>query len=402
MNILVLCHDIPSPTFSDTLPVYHLIKSLHLECNHNIDVICFDCGNTKADKTIEKFIKGDPIQFSDKNSISKDFLVTLVNMFRLSNLKHKINSKILPNLLDFYYKPEMDKKIKSALKESEYDLIYLTRPMASYVVDLNIPKFIQPYDAVYKWHEQIYKSSKGIKKAVYGILYSMTKYYEKNVYNKFDSCLVVTEESKKLLKLLNPNLNVQVIPNGVNLDYFKPMEIEEDFPSLIFVSDMSTSPTPENVLHFYENIFPLIREKVPKIKLYLVGRNPVKEIKELSVDPSIIVTGYVDDIRPYLAKASIFVAPMIMGTGIKNKVLEAMAMAKPIVSTEIGVEGINGKSGTNFMVTDKDKQFAEYIIDLLNNKELKEYIGFNAHDLIEKKYSWKLMSKKFNELIPSE
>lgn len=396
MNILVLCHDIPSPTFSDTLPVYHLIKYLHLKHSHNIKLICFDCGNTTADKTIENFIKGDPIKLNDKNGIYQDFFVTLVNMFRFSNLKHKIKSKTLPNLLDYYYKPEMDKKIRSALKESDYDLIYSTRPMASYVLDLDIPKVIQPYDAVYKWHEQIYKASKGMKKIIYGVSSLMTRYYEKKVYNKFDACLVVTEDDKKLLKCLNPDLNVNVIPNGVNTEYFKPMEMEEEFPSLIYVSTMSGSPTTENVLHFYNNIFPLIREKVPEIKLYLVGRNPVKDIKDLSATPSVVVTGYVEDVRPYLARSSVFVAPMILGTGIKNKVLEAMSMGKSVVSTKIGAQGINALPDNDIVITDDNVLFAKYVVELLDDKELRKTMGNNARKVMENEYSWTKISEKLN------
>lgn len=400
MNILVLCHDIPSPTFSDTLPVYHLVKCLHAKHNHKINIICFDCGNTEVDKTIEDFIIGDPIKFN-VNNLFQSFAVTLVNMFRFTNLRYKIKSKILPNLLDYYYSPEMNKKIRYSLKKENYDLIYLTRPMASYVLDLNVPKIIQPYDAVYKWHEQIYESSKGFKKIVYKILYLMTKYYENNVYNKFNTGFVVTDQDKELLKYLNPNLNLIVIPNGVNLDYFKPIGKEDDVPSLIYVSDMSGSPTTENVLHFYNDIFPLIKEKVPDVKLYLVGRNPAKEIEELSSDPSVLVTGYVEDVRPYLSKSWVFVAPMIMGTGIKNKVLEAMSMGKSVVSTKIGAQGIQAFPDKDLFVTDIDELFAEYVVNLLLDRTLRETMGNNARKVMEKKYSWIKISEKVNKIFLS-
>ena len=321
------------------------------------------------------------------------------NMFQLSNLKHKIRSKTFPNLLDYYYNTKMDKKIKDELKKSDYDLIYSTRPMANYIVDLDIPKVIQPYDAVYKWHEEIYKVSKGIKKILHYVLYLMTKYYEKNVYNKFDACLVVTEIDKKFLKLLNPNINVQVISNGVNVEYFKPMETEEDSPSLIYVSVMSGSPTTENIFYFYDNILPLIRNKVPKIKLYLVGRDPVKEIKDLSSDPSIVITGFVEDVRPYLAKSSIFVAPMIMGTGIKNKVLEAMSMGKSIVSTEIGAQGINVVSGRDMFITNDEKEFADHVLILLKKKNLRNLLGSNARNIIKNYYSWEIIVEKLNDIF---
>lgn len=398
MNILVLCHDVPSPTFSETSAVYHLIKDLSSDYNHEIKLLCLDSGKTRADNTIKKFIEGK-VKFNPANNMYREILCTTKNMFNFSNLMCKFKSKMLPNVLDYYYSPKMDKKIKSIIKESEFDIIYLTRPMANYVIDINIPKIIQPYDAVYEWQKQIFKASNGFKKFFYGILYLMTKYYEKNVYEKFDACLVVTEEDKKLLIELNPQINCYVVPIGVNTQYFYPMEVLEDYPSLTFLSNMGGSPTTENVLHFYNNIYPMIRKQMPKLKLYLVGRDPVKEIMDLSSDPFVKVTGFVEDVRPYLAKSSVFIAPMILGTGLKYKVLEAMAMQKPVVSTKIGAQGIKAVHGKDMFITDNEKEFAEFVLRLLNDKKLNDSLGLNSRRIIEEEYSWDKIAEKFNEII---
>lgn len=395
MRILVLCHDIPSPTFSDTLPVYHFIKSLHSDYNHDIKLICFDSGKTKINNDIEI----NTVKFKENNNIYSEFFTMFFNMFRYSNLKHKFKSKTFPNLLDYYFDSEMNKKIVNALEESEYDLIYLTRPMANYVTDLDISKVIQPYDAVYKWHEQTLKATKGFKKLFYKISYILTKYYEKNIYKKFDVCIVVTETDKKSLKFLNPDLNIIVIPNGVNTEYFKPIYVKEEFPSLIYVSDMSSNITATNILHFYNNIFPLIREKVPEVKLYLVGRNPIEDIKVLSSDPSVVVTGYVEDVRPYLAKSSIFIAPMIFGTGIKNKVLEAMSMGKCVVTSKKGAQGIIAVNNKDIIVVDDKREFAMYVVELLHNKLLRKTIGNNARTIIQTGYSWTKITEKLNNVF---
>ncbi|OAT81208.1 hypothetical protein A6M21_11350 [Desulfotomaculum copahuensis] len=215
---------------------------------------------------------------------------------------------------------------------------------------------------------------------------------------------MVTENDKMLLKKINADINCYVIPNGVNISYFMPIEADEKiFPSIAYVSDMSGRHAIENIRNFYAHIFPLIKSAIPDIKLYLIGRNPAMEILKLSSDNSVVVTGYVDDIRLYLSRMTVFIAPMIIGTGIKNKVLEAMAMAKPIVTTSIGVQGIDVITGRDLIVANTINEFADSVIMLLNDEEQRKSLGLNARKLIEEKYSWNAITNElyslFNDII---
>jgi glycosyltransferase involved in cell wall biosynthesis len=322
-------------------------------------------------------------------------------MFHEAYFFDKIKGKSLPNLLDYYFNLHMRDKILECLIEEKYDLIYCARTMANYVQDTNIPKVVQPFDATYEWNRQMFLNSKGMNKAIYYIMYKMAKSYESTSYKKFDACLFVTQKDKELINNISPKTNCVVLPNGVNTQYFKPIDVAEDFPSLVYVSDMSGYTTIENVHFFYNEIYPHIQKEIPNTKIYLVGRNPAKEISNLASDSNVIVTGTVDDVRPYIAKASIFIAPMIMGTGIKNKVLEAMAMGKAVVTTTIGSQGIDGISGKDFLVTDDPSKFAKFTVQLLRDKNFRELLGDNARTLIEKSYSWEITAKKLNELFNS-
>lgn len=403
VKILILTHEIPTvKSRSDIFPFYHFIKYLS-NYGHKLTLISFTTNRNdiKYLDELEKYCSVTYIEVCKYNSIYAQIFHTYRNMFHKDYLFDKFKGKSLPNLLDFYFDPHMRNKIIQCINEEEYDLIYCARTMANYIQDVHIPKVVQPFDATYEWNRQMFSNSKGITNVIYYIMYKMAESYEANNYTKFDACLLVTQKDKELINSLSPETNCVVLPNGVNTEYFKPIDVVEDFPSLVYVSDMSGHPTIDNVLFFYNEIYPHIQKEVPNTKIYLVGRNPAKEISDLASDPDVIVTGTVDDVRPYIAKASIFIAPMIMGTGIKNKVLEAMAMEKAVVTTTIGSQGIDGVSGKDFLVTDDPNKFAKFTVELLRDKNFRELLGGNARTLIEKSYSWEIVAGKLNELFSS-
>jgi len=401
MKILVLCHDFPSPYFSDTLPVFHTIKNLSISFQHKITLLSFISGEDRFYPDLERYCNVDAVLKVNRDmSFIDQLLLTVKNTIDIRNIIIKLRSNnSLVSLLDYYYDPYMAMKVSQVLAREKPDILYLTRPMANYVQNIDIPKIIQPYDAVHEWHRQRYQHTNNYKKILYLLTYLMTRHYEKNVYPKFDACLVVTNEDKRLLNLLSPRINTVVIPNGVDIEYFKPINIKEVFPSIIYLSEMSGSMPVTNILYFVNQIFPYIKKEFPRITLYLVGRNPVKEVVNLAKDKSIIVTGYVDDVREYLAKSSIFIAPMIMGTGIKNKVLEAMSMGKCVVTTSVGAQGINGVHEKDLIISDNPEEFSAWIIKLLKDRSLRNSLGNNARELIEKEYTWEKIACSFDQLL---
>lgn len=175
------------------------------------------------------------------------------------------------------------------------------------------------------------------------------------------------------------------------------MYIEEELQSLIFTGSMSYPPNVHAVLFFFEMIYPLIKQQIPEVKFYVVGNNPSKGILRLR-SSDIIITGFVEDIRPYIAKASVVIVPIISDDGgFKIKVLEAMAMGKPIVSTSLGAKGIDVSDGENIIIAGNPKEFADRVIELLNNEQQRKRIGANARRLIEEKYSWEKMTDMLND-----
>jgi|ERR1035437_1095242 glycosyltransferase involved in cell wall biosynthesis len=398
MKLLFLSHEIPSPAVSDLSVHYHHIRDLSKLYGHNITVISFaserssiqDLEHLKSFCSIEDTVKM-------KRQFMK--LPVIVAKNGIHNLPKNIKHGLLVNELDYFYDRRMEQKIQEAVKKDTFDLILSTRHMANYVVDIDVPKIVCPLDAMFEQRRQVFVNSEGLQRAIYGLRYVLNRSHEKHIYEAFDACLVVTQQDKMLLESLNPRIHCVVVPVGVDVAHFSPIDRIEEPSSLVFVSAFQYPPQVANVLHFYNEIFPLIRKKNPEVKLYLVGRDPVKEVVDLSADPSVFVTGYVEDVRPYLEKSTVFVAPIILGTGMKTKVVEAMSMGKAIVTTTLGVQGIAVKNKKHVVVADNPNEFARATISLLKDQQARATLGANARKLVEERYSWETMAKALNESL---
>lgn len=396
MKLLFLSHEIPSPVVSDLSVHYHHIRDLSKLYGHHITVISFASERSRVQdiEHLRSFCSiKDPVRI--KRQPLKLPFTAVKNCTH--NLPRNIKHGLLVNELDYFYDRQMDQKIQEAVKNETFDLILSTRHMANYVVDVDIPKIVCPLDAMYEQRRQVFANSEGLQRIIYGLRYVLNRSHEKRIYEAFDACLVVTQQDKELLESLNPRIHCFVVPVGVDVAYFSPVERDEEPSSLIFLSALQYPPQVANVLHFYNEVFPLIRKENPDVKLYLVGRDPVKEVLDLSADPSIFVTGYVEDVRPYMAKSPVFIAPIILGTGMKTKVLEAMSMGKAIVTTSMGVQGIAVKNREHVIVADNPDEFARETGFLLADQRARVTLGANARKLVEEQYSWEMMARILNE-----
>lgn len=400
MKLLFVSHEIPSPVNSETLPVYYVIPRLSTLYGHDITLISFASQHSRAEdlEQLNNFCSiENPIRIH--RSLQKKLLSFRAIKNSILNLPKNLKLGLYVNLLDYYYDRRMSQAIKGAIEKNNFDLIFSTRPMASYVVDVAAPKIVQPFDAAYEWHRQVFVNSRGLKKISFGVQYALTRSYERHIYGKFDACLVVTALDKELLESLNPRMQCTVIPNGVDVDYFTPIDKREELSSLIFLSNMNEPTAIAHVLGFYNQVLPLILRVNPDVKLYLVGRNPSKEIVSLAEDPLVTVTGYVNDVRPYIAKATVFIAPEVLGTGMKNKVLQAMSMGKAVVTTTTGARGIAVKNKEHLVIADNFNDFAKETVSLLNDQSARHRLGENARGLMEAQYSWEAVTKMLNQLL---
>jgi glycosyltransferase involved in cell wall biosynthesis len=216
-----------------------------------------------------------------------------------------------------------------------------------------------------------------------------------------DAVIAVSDRDKEAIQAVAPDVRIHVVPNGVDNAFFSRFIPHESYvtarhvithmSSLAFAGTMDYRPNVDAMLWFYHEILPLIKKDCFNVHLYIVGRSPVKEIMRLAIDPAITVTGYVNDIRPYIAHSRVFVVPIRMGSGTKLKVLQAMAMGVPVVSTSLGAEGIKVTDGENILIADTPAEFAQKVLLLLQDERQRQIISRNARQLVEEYYDWSVV-----------
>jgi len=188
-----------------------------------------------------------------------------------------------------------------------------------------------------------------------------------------------------------------VIPNGVDIQKYQPLPAENASPVLLFIGNMGYPPCVDAVLYFCREIFPRIRSVLSAAELWIVGRDPRPEVLQLNGD-GVHVTGRVDDVIPYYQQSAVCVVPLRAGGGTRLKILEAMALGRPVVSTTIGCEGLDVVDGEHLLIADNPKQFAEKTVRLLTDRQLYQHISTNGRQLVEARYDWDKIAGRLMEV----
>jgi glycosyltransferase involved in cell wall biosynthesis len=219
---------------------------------------------------------------------------------------------------------------------------------------------------------------------------------EAEVCSSQDALFVTSMRDKELLDAMVPQVPKFYIPNGVDSSYFKPYDGSAEPASLVFTGLMSYVPNYDGILHFLDEVFPLVKKEIPEAKIYIVGDRPTKALLKRSSE-SIIVTGYVDDVRPFVWRSSVYVVPLRMGGGTRLKIFEAMAMRKPIVTTSIGCEGIDVRDGESVLIADDPQAFADATVKLLRNAALRRELGENGFEFAKSQHDWSVIGEHVDE-----
>lgn len=391
-KILFISLCLPYP-LNDGLRIraFYTIKEL-LKRNYDVTLLCFAQDEDK--KNIQDL------------KVELDINITTVKLkdLRFKSFAHIFYStfSIYPFYMKSVYTKQFRAELKSVLSNQKFDLMYVyDRSMVLYGVNsLNMPKILDSVDSQSLNSLSGLKSSENIfHKIFWYISYIKSKKLEKTVYKKYDYIFTAAERDAEQLRSLT-NLKIVNIPNGVDLNYFKPMGLEKIPYSLTFLGTMDAFSNQRAVLYFVEKVYPILKKSMPNIKLFVVGRNPPKEIVQLDDGVNIFIRGYVEDIRTHLDRSEIIISPLKMASGIQNKILVAMAMNKVIVATEESLGELNR------VITDKDiviannsQKFAEEIMKLFSNSSLLCKVGRNGRGIVKENYSWESLGYKIDKLI---
>ncbi|GAB5492821.1 MAG: glycosyltransferase [Phototrophicaceae bacterium] len=383
-HILLISRCPPYPLhFGDRLIIWHLARELS-ERGYTLDLLALTQHDTDTTEIhyYQQFFR-DIALFPEK---ARSPIMYLRRLFG-SHYPQDASSAWQPNLWQ---------TIQTKISQNKYDIVHLFGGVHVYEFAhllKNIPTVITPYESysLYLKRELQQKKQLGL-----WLNRQITRQFERWMYSPYDSTVVLSDEDKQELLGINPQLNLSVIPNGIDLEDFQLQDREREEATLLFVGNFDYPPNHDAALLIIQEIFPKVKAHIPSVNLQLVGNAPSAEMVALASE-SIEVTGRVPSVQDYLASATIFVCPLRVGAGIKNKVLEALAMGIPLIATPLSMEGISATDGKQVLVADID-DMSNKIISLLENPSLQKTLSEHSRPLIEAHYTWQSVATQYETL----
>jgi sugar transferase (PEP-CTERM/EpsH1 system associated) len=278
------------------------------------------------------------------------------------------------------------------IAETDYDLIQVEHSELAHWVDgyfANTPKVLVLHNVNYIIYKRFFDIAPWSKEKIWALAQWLNmKKYETSLSGKFDKYIAMSDNDRLFFHALVPHADVTVVPNGVDVEYFSPDEATAEEDGVVYTGYMGWKPSIDAVVTFCREIFPELRRSYPDLKFYIVGKDPSEEVKALAKDKNVIVTGFVDDVRPFVRRAKLVVIPLRVGGGTRLKILEAMSMGKAVVSTCIGAEGLDVSDGENIFLADDFMSFAEKCRMVLGDQALRKSMGEKARTKAVVNYSW--------------
>jgi sugar transferase (PEP-CTERM/EpsH1 system associated) len=299
--------------------------------------------------------------------------------------------------------PEVVAALRNLLEVEFYDVIICDFVIAGGIIPWTIrcPKVLFTHNVEAQiWERRFQTASSPIWKAVAWNEYRKMLRYERFCIESAQHVLTVSENDRDIFAKLIDKSRMTVIPTGVDVEYFRPVGGDGQPHELVFTGAMDWMLNEDAILYFAREVLPLIRKEIPQVTLTVAGRFPSRRLMALAkAEEHIRVTGRVEDIRPYIADASVYVVPLRVGSGTRLKIFEAMAMGKAIVSTTIGAEGLPVTDGRDILIADTPENFARNVVSLLRCPDQRKRLGASARQLVEQKYSWGAVSDLFDTVL---
>lgn len=388
MNILFLSSKSPYPIKDGhSTRTFNLLK--RIAKNHRVFLLTYFLSKDEE----EEFEELRKICFSSEGfKLTTDGSLPLLAISLFKNL-----FSLLPFVAQKYRSREMLARIEQILLNEKIDLIHVDiLPLMNYYAAINhYPVLLVEHNVEsLLLRRRIRHTRNFILKLFLWTQYVKLSIFETKQIGNVDCVAAVSEEEKGILKSMNPNAHVELVPNGVDSDFFRPPAEDKAQNSIIFVGGLNWFPNLDGISYFCEQIQPIVRLHAGEFSTVIVG----KENKGFRYANSIIQTGFVKDIRPFVNAAKVFIVPLRIGGGTRLKILDAMALGKAIVSTSIGCEGIEVKNGTHLIIENDPRRFAEAIVELLVNGQKRLTLGKNARQLVEEKYDWGVITQDLEEI----
>lgn len=380
-KLLVITSRIPYPLEKgDKLRIYHQLRYLSQHFQICLCALNDSAIHPNAESELKKYCSEIHFFSFNKLQIASGVLQAFINGEPLQ--------------VGYFYHSSIQKKLDTVVKNFNPDFIFcqLVRT-AKYALNYPQSKTLDYMDALSKGTERRIEHVSFWMKWILKTETNRLKNFEIKVFNSFNTHCIISEEDKKYIS--HPqNYKVAVIPNGIDLDFFNPIKTDKKY-EVVFTGNMSYPPNIKAAKFLAHEIQPLLKENV---KLLISGAQPAKEVLSLQ-STNCEVSGWVDDIRTSYASAKLFVAPLHIGTGLQNKILEAMAMKIPCITSSLVNAALGAKENEEVLIAETAEQFAEKIAYLLHNPEKANEMAEKAYLHVSEKYNWQQSTNELVKLI---
>jgi polysaccharide biosynthesis protein PslH len=294
------------------------------------------------------------------------------------------------------YRTSMQKELDRMLQQDNFDIVHCCTPMMGYFrFPREIPVVSDTHEVTYDLKYRTFqKANNLLYKMLLYLEFLLAKRAEIKLCQRFEAVISTTDRDYEVFRKNLDKRKLFVISNGVQSSFLEPSLLKSETGTMVFTGLMSYYPNNHGILYFLKNIFPLILNQMPNAKIFIVGKNPSKELLRYASE-QVVITGYVEDVRPYMARAEVFIIPLLIGGGIRGKALEAMAMKIPIVTTSIGCESIHLKHEDSALFADQPVEFADAVLRLFKDESLRMKLTNRAYQTVLEQYNW---TEKGNDL----
>jgi glycosyltransferase involved in cell wall biosynthesis len=405
MRILFLTQIVPyPPDAGPKVKTWHVLRYL-VQSGHQVTLATF-CREEE-----EKYIE-------TLRNLCEDVIPIPIKRSRLADIKFLIKSLITgrPFLIERDDLTAMRKLVGSLVSKGKIDAIHADQlSMAQFAFQpkdqRNWPVTIfDAHNAVWTIVERTKDSANFLLKPILGIEAQRIRHYEGKIISDFDHTLAVSETDKAaLLKVCSPQIRkdtlsskITVIPIAADTEALVPVKRKPGSKNIFTLGTLHYPPNADGIRWFTNQVFPLILDKMPDATLTIAGKNPPSDFVQMAKNnPSIKVTGYVPDLTPYFESAAILVVPVRAGGGIRVRILEAFARAMPVITTTVGLEGIEAQPGVDVLVEDDKVLFAKTALELMNNEFLQEQLAHNGRKLAKTRYDWQIILEDLDKVYDS-
>lgn len=379
-KILFFTSRIPYPLEKgDKLRAYYQLKYLSKDAKIVLCCMSQEEITLKAENELKKFV--DKIYVYRSNKVS-----TLINMLIAGVIGYPFQIGYFFNTgAHFYFKKVIQKE------QPDHIFVQLIR-MAEYVLKTqNISKSLDYMDTFSKGIERRMEKEKGLKRLAYRFEFNRLKKYEEKVFSYFDNHYIISSQDRDSFSFEKAK-SISISPNGVDHNFFTPKKNIIKSYDLVFTGNMSYPPNVSAVIYIAKEIMPLLIKDYPNIQLLIAGATPTSSVKGLA-NKNITVSGWIDDIRDAYNDSKIFLAPLQIGTGLQNKLLEAMSMEVPCITSKLANNALGAKRESEILIGETPQEYVELIKRLINNEDLRNNLTKNAKLFVEQNYNWNSISK---------